>query len=64
VKSDSSEYDGWGMATYGGKVFGRPWILGTRVLFINKDVLAKAGLDRNFIPLSWAQLQESAREGE
>lgn len=60
IAGDSSQFDGWGMATYAGKVYGRPWILGTRVLFINKDVLAKGGYDRNFLPASWPYLAESA----
>ncbi|MBI5266371.1 MAG: extracellular solute-binding protein [candidate division Zixibacteria bacterium] len=60
IKGDSAGYDGWGLATYGGKVYGRPWILGTRVLFINRDVLAKGGYERTYIPANWPQLGESA----
>jgi len=59
IRGDSAQFDGWGLATYGGKVFGRPWILGTRVLFINRDVLSKGGYDGSFIPTNWPQLGES-----
>ena len=62
VTKDSAEYDGWGLARYGGKIFGRPWILGTRVLFINRDVLEKGGYQRSIIPLNWPQLRQSAAD--
>ena len=38
------------MVRYNGKYFGIPWILGTRALFFNKDLLAKAGLDSSRAP--------------
>jgi multiple sugar transport system substrate-binding protein len=57
---DSAEYDGKGMATFQGKVYGWPWVLGTRVMFINRDVLAKTGLARDFIPISWPYLAEKS----
>jgi multiple sugar transport system substrate-binding protein len=60
IAGDSSQFEGWGMATYNGKVYGKPWILGTRVLFINKDVLAKGGYERNFVPMNWPYLVESS----
>lgn len=46
----------WEPATIGGKIFGFPWILDTRVLFYNKDLMKKAGLDPNKPPESWDEL--------
>ncbi|UCG61837.1 MAG: sugar ABC transporter substrate-binding protein [Candidatus Zixiibacteriota bacterium] len=62
VASDSADYEGWGMATYDGKVFARPWILGTRVLFANRDLLTQAGYKENFIPLTFEQLNEATKK--
>ena len=56
---DSSEFDGVRLASLNGKVYGWPWILGTRVLFINKDVLDKSGYPRDFIPTKWPEFMET-----
>ncbi len=61
ISSDSSKYEGWGMAAYKGKVFAFPWILGTRVLFANRNLLNKLGYDENFVPLTFEQLREAAK---
>jgi len=37
------EYIGWEPVTSGDKVYGAPWILGTRALFYNTDLLRRAG---------------------
>ncbi|MEW5993467.1 MAG: extracellular solute-binding protein [Candidatus Zixiibacteriota bacterium] len=60
VVSDSAEYQGWGMATYDGKVWARPWILGTRVLFANRDLLIKAGFDSSWVPVTVTHLLVAA----
>jgi multiple sugar transport system substrate-binding protein len=60
IAADSSAYQGWGMATYEGKVYGRPWILGTRVLFANRDLLTRAGYDSTWVPTNWGLLQQAA----
>lgn len=60
IGKDSSEFEGVRLATLNGKTYGWPWILGTRVLFINRDVLVKGGYSRDFMPLRWAELMESA----
>ncbi|MEW6051006.1 MAG: extracellular solute-binding protein [Candidatus Zixiibacteriota bacterium] len=60
VIADSGNFQGWGLATYDGKVFGRPWILGTRVLFANEDLMRKAGYDTSFLPYNWPQLEQAA----
>jgi len=43
----------WEPATIGEKTFGFPWILDTRVLFYNKDLMKKAGLDPDKPPTGW-----------
>ena len=58
VVSDSAEYVGWSMATYKDKVYAKPWILGTRVLFVNRDLLRKAEYPDSYFPLKWDQLKE------
>lgn len=58
---DSAEYDGWSMAAYNGKVYARPWILGTRVLFLNRDMMNKTGFRPDFLPTQWLQLAEIAK---
>ena len=52
----------WEPATIGNptdtsqKIFGFPWILDTRVLFYNKDLMKKAGLDPDKPPTGWNEL--------
>lgn len=58
--SDSADYQGWSMATYEGGVYARPWILGTRVIFMNTDLLAKAGYERTWLPTSLKDLYDAA----
>ncbi|MBN1212757.1 MAG: extracellular solute-binding protein [candidate division Zixibacteria bacterium] len=50
ITADSGEFDGWSMATYDDKVYARPWILGTRVIFGNRDLLTRAGFKEDTIP--------------
>lgn len=38
------------------KIFGCPWLLDTRVLFYNKDLMKKAGLNPEKPPRSWNEL--------
>jgi multiple sugar transport system substrate-binding protein len=52
ISADSANFQGWGMSTYQNKVYAKPWILGTRVLFGNRDLLAKAGFDSTYIPMN------------
>ncbi len=60
IADDSSEFSGWGMATYEGKVWAKPWILGTRVIFANRDLLRRAGFDDDFVPVTLEQLKQAA----
>lgn len=59
---DSSQFSGWQLATYQGKIYAMPWILGTRVLFGNRDLMNSTGgvYDSTFIPLVWEQLRVAA----
>ena len=57
---DSANFKSWGLTTYDGEVYGKPWILGTRVLFANRDLLKRAGIDSTFVPLSLSALQGAA----
>ncbi len=62
IASDSAEYQGWSMANYNGRIMAYPWFLGTRVLFGNLDLMAKAGYDDTFVPVSWPQLLEASKK--
>jgi multiple sugar transport system substrate-binding protein len=55
------EYRMWEIATYRGRVFGWPWVLGTRALFFNRDLFERAGLDPERPPETWAQMLDAAR---
>ncbi|MFQ6003480.1 MAG: extracellular solute-binding protein [Candidatus Zixiibacteriota bacterium] len=46
----------WKPATIEERAFGFPWILDTRVLFYNKDLMKKAGLDPEKPPTTWDEL--------
>jgi multiple sugar transport system substrate-binding protein len=60
IAGDSSEFHGWGMATWNDQVYAAPWILGTRVLYGNRDLLTRAGYPPNFLPVTWAELKEAS----
>ncbi len=46
----------WEPVFYKGRIYGFPWLLDTRVLFYNKDLMKKAGLDPEKPPLNWKEL--------
>jgi multiple sugar transport system substrate-binding protein len=53
-------FDGaWSTVTYDDKRWGMPWILDTKYLFYNKDMLAKAGIAAP--PKTWAELVDQAK---
>ena len=56
VANQRVQYQGWSMATYNEKVYAKPWILGTRLLFFNRDLLKRAGYPDDFTPVNWAEL--------
>jgi multiple sugar transport system substrate-binding protein len=47
---------GWEAAVVGGKVYGFPWMLGTRVIFYNKNLMSQVGLDPQYPPKNWDEL--------
>jgi multiple sugar transport system substrate-binding protein len=51
----------WEPATIDGRVFAVPWLLGTRALFVNLDLLSKAGISEDRAPANWSELLEWTR---
>ena len=51
---------GWEMASIGDAIYGVPWLVGTRALFYNKSLLAKAGFDSTRPPETWMQLRDAS----
>ena len=49
----------WTTVQYQDKSYGMPWILDTKYLFYNKDILAKAGFTNP--PKTWEELNEQAK---
>ncbi len=46
---------GWGVAQYRGRAYAIPWMLGTRAMYVNTDLLKRAGLSPEHPPLTWAE---------
>lgn len=42
---------------WNGTLFAMPWVIDTRVMFYNKELMARAGLDSSTPPATWADLQ-------
>ncbi len=49
----------WTTVEYDGKRYGMPWILDTKYLFYNKEILEKAGIKTP--PKTWVELTEQAK---
>lgn len=49
----------WSTVQYDGKYYGMPWILDTKYLFYNKEILEKAGIKDP--PRTWKELAEQAK---
>lgn len=49
----------WTTVEYEGRRYGMPWILDTKYLFYNKDILAQAGIAAP--PVTWAELAQQAQ---
>lgn len=49
----------WEMTEVEGRVYGLPWLAGTRALFYNKSLFAAAGLDTTRGPETWDELYEA-----
>jgi multiple sugar transport system substrate-binding protein len=52
--------NGWQMCSIGDATYGLPWEMGTRALFYNKTLFARAGLDSTRPPQTWAELFDAA----
>jgi multiple sugar transport system substrate-binding protein len=53
---------GWDLVRIGEAVYGLPWELGTRALFYNKTLMARAGLDSTRDPITWDDLYRAAEK--
>jgi len=51
---------GWELCRLGDALYGLPWLLSTRVLLFNRQLLARAGLDSTRAPETWAELRSAA----
>jgi multiple sugar transport system substrate-binding protein len=51
----------WESAVWKERVYGLPWVQGSRVLFYNRDLFRRAGLDPDVPPKTWSELMEAAR---
>lgn len=51
---------GWELCMVGDAIYGVPWVLGTRALFYNKTLFAKAGLDSTKPPQTWEELARAS----
>jgi multiple sugar transport system substrate-binding protein len=49
------------LATYRGKRFGIPWLVGSRVLFYNKRLFGSAGLSPEAPPETWSEMLAAAK---
>jgi multiple sugar transport system substrate-binding protein len=52
----------WESAWWNGRVYGLPWVQGSRVLYYNKTLFQQAGLDPHKPPTNWAELLEAAKK--
>jgi multiple sugar transport system substrate-binding protein len=57
VIKDTSQFYGWPPGIYDSKIYAFPWILGTRVLYINRTLMKQAGFDENYAPGNWEQMK-------
>ena len=51
----------WDLSTFGGRRYGIPWLIGSRVLFYNRDLFKASGLSPEEPPSTWSELFEAAR---
>jgi multiple sugar transport system substrate-binding protein len=55
-----SGLNGWPLCSIGEAAYGVPWLMGTRALFFNKSLFARAGLDSTRPPQTWEELYDAA----
>ncbi len=51
----------WDSGLYDGRSYGLPWVQGSRVLFVNRDLFRRAGLDPDHAPETWDELLAAAQ---
>ena len=56
------KYIMWEPAQMNGRLYGMPWLAGTRVMFYNKDLMLKAGLDPDKPPVTWNEFLEACKK--
>ncbi|MCX5715958.1 MAG: extracellular solute-binding protein [Candidatus Omnitrophica bacterium] len=52
----------WETATYDNRIYGVPWLSGTRALFYNKALFRENGLDAGYGPATWQALLTAAKK--
>lgn len=62
VDNVQSDYLMHETATYKGRTYGVPWLAGTRVLFYNRNLFKKAGLDPDAPPVTWQQMLDASEK--
>lgn len=62
ISDMKKDYFLWESATFDGRIYGVPWLAGTRILFYNRDLFKKAGLDPDNPPGSWSELLSAAKK--
>ena len=58
VVGDTGAFRGWSPALRNGSIYAHPWILGTRTLFINNDLMKQAGYKDGYVPVKWDDLRQ------
>ncbi|MBF0410458.1 MAG: extracellular solute-binding protein [Candidatus Riflebacteria bacterium] len=62
LRSLENDYLMWEPATWKNKIYGMPWLVGTRILFFNKSLFKSAGLNPDAPPETWAELLDAAEK--
>ena len=52
----------WESVTADNKIYGVPWLAGTRLLFYNRDLFRRFGLDPDHPPETWEELLQAAQK--
>lgn len=52
----------WESATAGDRIYGVPWLAGTRLLFYNRDLFRRVALNPDKPPQTWEELFEAAKK--
>jgi len=51
----------WDTVTFNDRLYGIPWLAGTRILFYNRELFSKAGLNPDRPPTTWKDLLHAAK---